>query len=83
MRAEGVLRLILNIKLFKGMGLYLEQDKFLRIVALEEGKTVTFAIKVSAQQPLVEIWLMSFRSEMRHLQANFTKQSKMLSLQNS
>lgn len=50
MRAEGVLRLILNIKLFKGMGLYLEQDKFLRIVALEEGKTVTFAIKVSAQQ---------------------------------
>jgi hypothetical protein len=47
MRSEGVLRLILNINLFKGMKINLEQDKFLRIVALEDGKLVHFAIKVS------------------------------------
>lgn len=49
MRSEGVLRLILNINLFKGMKINLEQDKFLRIVALEDGKLVHFAIKVSGR----------------------------------
>jgi Ran-binding protein 3 len=47
MRSEGVLRLILNINLFKGMKIDLEQEKFLRIVALEDEKLVHFAIKVS------------------------------------
>lgn len=42
-----MLRLILNINLFKGMKIHLEQDKFLRIVAFEEEKLVHFAIKVS------------------------------------
>lgn len=47
MRADGVLRVILNVPLFAGMSCELAQDKFVRIVALEEGKLVHFAIKVS------------------------------------
>lgn len=47
MRSEGVLRLILNVNLFKGMKINLEQDKFLRIVAMEDEKLAHFAIKVS------------------------------------
>lgn len=38
MRAEGVLRLILNVRLFPGMGVELAQDKFVRFVALEGGE---------------------------------------------
>lgn len=55
MRSEGVLRLILNISLFKGMKINLEQDKFLRIVALEDGRLVHFAIKVSQEGKEVDI----------------------------
>lgn len=55
MRSEGVLRLILNVNLFAGMGFNLEQDKFLRIVALEAGKTVTFALKVGKGERIREI----------------------------
>lgn len=47
MRSEGVLRLILNIKLFKGMKVNLEQEKFLRLVAFEDEKPVHYAIRVS------------------------------------
>lgn len=46
MRSEGVLRLILNIKLFKGIKVNLEQDKFLRIVAFEDGKPAHFALRI-------------------------------------
>lgn len=46
MRSEGVLRLILNVKLFKGMKANLEQDKFLRMVAFEDGKATHFAIRM-------------------------------------
>lgn len=47
MRADGVFRVILNVALFAGMSLELAQDKFVRIVALENGELVHFAIKVS------------------------------------
>lgn len=39
MRAEGVLRLILNVRLFPGMGVELAQEKFVRFVALESGES--------------------------------------------
>lgn len=52
MRADGVFRVILNIALFAGMSLELAQDKFVRIVALENGELVHFAIKVSRFPPL-------------------------------
>lgn len=45
MRADGVLRVILNVSLFKGMKCEL-QEKFVRIVAFEEAKPVHYAIKV-------------------------------------
>lgn len=47
MRAEGVLRLILNVNLFEGMKINVEQDKFVRFVAMEGGQLVHFALKVS------------------------------------
>ncbi|PWN52852.1 hypothetical protein IE53DRAFT_246843 [Violaceomyces palustris] len=46
MRADGVLRVILNVPLFAGMKCELAQDRFVRIVTLEEGKLVHFAIKL-------------------------------------
>lgn len=45
MRADGVLRVILNVALFKGMKCEL-QEKFVRIVAFEDAKPVHYAIKV-------------------------------------
>lgn len=47
MRAEGVLRLILNVALFPGMSVEIAQDKFIRFVAMEDGKLQHFAVKVS------------------------------------
>ncbi|GAC99625.1 hypothetical protein PHSY_007228 [Pseudozyma hubeiensis SY62] len=46
MRADGILRVILNVPLFKGMKCELH-EKFVRIVALEESKPVHYAIKLS------------------------------------
>ncbi|KAJ1025012.1 hypothetical protein NDA18_004298 [Ustilago nuda] len=46
MRADGVLRVILNISLFKGMKCEL-QEKFVRIIAFEDAKAVHYAIKLS------------------------------------
>ncbi|TKY89601.1 hypothetical protein EX895_001386 [Sporisorium graminicola] len=46
MRADGILRVILNVPLFKGMKCEL-QEKFIRIVALEDTKPVHYAIKLS------------------------------------
>ncbi|KAJ1023144.1 hypothetical protein NDA16_003297 [Ustilago loliicola] len=46
MRADGVLRVILNVSLFKGMKCEL-QEKFVRIVAFEDAKPVHYAIKLS------------------------------------
>jgi len=45
MRSEGVLKLILNVKLFAGMQCDLEQDRFLRLVAMEPKGLTHFAIK--------------------------------------
>ncbi len=47
MRADGVLRVILNVSLFKGMKCELH-EKFVRIVAFEDAKPVHYAIKVSS-----------------------------------
>lgn len=63
MRAEGVFRLILNVALFKGMKVELAQDKFVRIVALEAGKLVHFAIKVSNPAAAFEL----FKAVKRHI----------------
>ncbi|KAJ9474155.1 Ran-specific GTPase-activating protein 2 [Pseudozyma hubeiensis] len=46
MRADGILRVILNVPLFKGMKCELH-EKFVRIVALEDNKPVHYAIKLS------------------------------------
>ncbi|GAK68088.1 pH domain-like protein [Moesziomyces antarcticus] len=46
MRADGVLRVILNVSLFKGMKCELH-EKFVRIVAFEDAKPVHYAIKMS------------------------------------
>ena len=50
MRAEGVLRLILNVALFPGMKVEIAQDKYVRFVALESGRLIHFAVKVSRAQ---------------------------------
>lgn len=47
MRADGVLRVILNVSLFKRMKCELH-EKFVRIVAFEDAKPVHYAIKVSS-----------------------------------
>ncbi|KAF6767654.1 Ran binding domain protein [Kalmanozyma brasiliensis GHG001] len=46
MRADGILRVILNVPLFQGMKCELH-EKFVRIVALEDTKPVHYAIKLS------------------------------------
>jgi Ran-binding protein 3 len=46
MRAEGVLRLILNIALFAGMTTEITADKYLKFVAVEAGELKSFLIKV-------------------------------------
>ncbi|KAI9018316.1 hypothetical protein DFJ74DRAFT_676779 [Hyaloraphidium curvatum] len=48
MRMDGVLRVILNVNLFKNMTCTLVQEKFLRFVACETpGKLTTFLLKTS------------------------------------
>ncbi|PWY97232.1 PH domain-like protein, partial [Testicularia cyperi] len=46
MRADGILRVILNVSLFQGMKCELA-EKFVRIVAFEDAKPVHYAIKMS------------------------------------
>lgn len=46
MRAEGVLRVVLNVQLFPGMKCGHEQDVFIRFVAMEQNGLVHFALKV-------------------------------------
>lgn len=46
MRADGVFRLILNVALFEGMSCE-RQDKFVRLIAFENGKTLQVALRVS------------------------------------
>ncbi|WFD35875.1 hypothetical protein MCUN1_002743 [Malassezia cuniculi] len=47
MRAEGVLRVVLNVMLFPGMKVNHEQDVFIRFVAMEEKGLVHLALKLS------------------------------------
>ena len=47
MRSEAVLRVILNVKLFAGMQCHVEQERFLRIVAMEQDGLVHFALKLA------------------------------------
>ena len=46
MRAEGVLRVVLNVQLFPGMKCGHEQDVFIRFVAMEKSGLVHLALKV-------------------------------------
>ncbi len=46
MRAEGVFRLILNVNLFPGMFCDVT-EKYLKIVAMEDGAMRTYLMKVS------------------------------------
>ncbi|WFD30642.1 hypothetical protein MSPP1_001663 [Malassezia sp. CBS 17886] len=48
MRSDAVLRVILNVKLFPGMQCDLEQEQFLRLVAMEDDAIAHFAIKDAA-----------------------------------
>lgn len=56
MRTDSVYRLILNLKLFKGMKVFIMQDKFVRFAGFEaevkedntsETKLINFALKLS------------------------------------
>ncbi|WFC96862.1 hypothetical protein MBRA1_003525 [Malassezia brasiliensis] len=47
MRSDAVLRVILNVKLFAGMQCHVEQERFLRIVAMEQEGLVHFALKLA------------------------------------
>ncbi|WFD49406.1 hypothetical protein GLX27_004086 [Malassezia furfur] len=47
MRSDAVLRVILNVKLFAGMQCHVEQERFLRIVAMEQDGLVHFALKLA------------------------------------
>lgn len=49
MRADGVLRVILNVVLFPGMLCELEQEKYIRIVAMEAEGLSHFAIRLANQ----------------------------------
>ncbi|KAF9974239.1 hypothetical protein BGZ65_008837, partial [Modicella reniformis] len=46
MRADGVLRLILNVSIFPGMNVVVTGDKYVRFIGIEEGKPIPFLLKV-------------------------------------
>ena len=45
MRSDAVLKVILNVQIFAGMQCHIEQERFLRFVAMEEEGLVHFAVK--------------------------------------
>ena len=45
MRLDAVLKLILNVKLFPGMQCHLDQERFLRVVAMESDGLTHFLLK--------------------------------------
>lgn len=47
MRADGVLRLILNVSIFPDMKAIITGDKYVRFVGVEEGQPMSFLLKVS------------------------------------
>jgi len=46
MRADGVLRLILNVSIFPDMKAIITGDKYVRFVGVEEGQPMSFLLKV-------------------------------------
>ncbi|RUS16322.1 hypothetical protein BC937DRAFT_91351 [Endogone sp. FLAS-F59071] len=56
MRADGVFRVILNAPLFAGMSCELAQEKFVRIIAVENGQLQHFAIKVANKNIAEELY---------------------------
>ena len=48
MRTDGVLRLILNISIFPEMNVAITGDKYIRFMGVEEGKPVSFLLKVGS-----------------------------------
>lgn len=47
MRSDAVLRVILNVQLFPGMQCDLDQERFIRIAAMEEGGLSHLALKLA------------------------------------
>ncbi|RHZ88917.1 hypothetical protein Glove_19g19 [Diversispora epigaea] len=56
MRADNVLRVILNISLFNGMHVEKSQDKFVKLSAFEGSKLVHLAIKLSTPNAADELY---------------------------
>ncbi|RUP45353.1 hypothetical protein BC936DRAFT_148280 [Jimgerdemannia flammicorona] len=56
MRADSVFRVILNVPLFPGMSCELAQEKFVRIIVIEDGHLTQFAIKVSNKNIAEELY---------------------------
>ncbi|KAF9118771.1 hypothetical protein BGW39_000879 [Mortierella sp. 14UC] len=46
MRTDGALRLILNISIFPEMNMTISGDKYIRFMGIEEGKPISFLLKV-------------------------------------
>ncbi|KAL1917299.1 uncharacterized protein VTP21DRAFT_4955 [Calcarisporiella thermophila] len=56
MRADGVLRVILNVAIFSGMSCELSQEKFVRLIAFENSKPVHFAIKAPNKNAALDLF---------------------------
>ncbi|KAF9357090.1 hypothetical protein BGX26_004264 [Mortierella sp. AD094] len=46
MRTDGALRLILNVAIFPDMNVVITGDKYVRFIGIEEGKPISFLLKV-------------------------------------
>ncbi|KAF9197836.1 hypothetical protein BGZ49_001560, partial [Haplosporangium sp. Z 27] len=46
MRTDGALRLILNVAIFPDMNVVITSDKYVRFIGIEEGKPISFLLKV-------------------------------------
>ncbi|KAF9912989.1 hypothetical protein BX616_010190 [Lobosporangium transversale] len=46
MRADGVLRLILNVAIFPDMNVVITGEKYIRFIGIEDGKPISFLLKV-------------------------------------
>jgi hypothetical protein len=46
MRSDGVLRVILNVRVQDGMPMSLRNDKYVEFIACEDGKLVKFLMKL-------------------------------------
>jgi Ran-binding protein 3 len=54
MRSDGVLKVLLNCYLLPGMTC-LVSDKFVRFIAIEEGKLLTYVFKLGSTKAAIEL----------------------------